>query len=184
MCNYNWTSRYLFLEYWCKTLHTTITLIVWCNTCSIWLWSVDIYCRSWFYFGMRGYTPGKLMKVNIMNMNKQGKLYSQGHSPIYRVLPQKPHWQRLKERCSFDVSFYTTNNYTHISHFGEGNSCIEVGSTYWVKKRFYWIRLISNKCILCMCLGVGLFDFIAEKNSCQGILAQISIIVCRNVNYI
>lgn len=63
-----------------------------------------IICRSWFYFGIRGYTPGKQIKINIMNMNKQGKLYSQGHSPIYRILPQRPNWERIKDRCNFEVS--------------------------------------------------------------------------------
>ncbi|XP_067929451.1 cytosolic carboxypeptidase-like protein 5 [Watersipora subatra] len=61
-------------------------------------------CRSWFYFGIKGYIPGKLCKINIMNMNKQGKLYSQGHSPIYRILPHRPQWQRLKEKCLFECS--------------------------------------------------------------------------------
>lgn len=61
--------------------------------------------RSWFYFGIRGYTPGKVIKLNIMNMNRQGKLYSQGHTPFFRVLPQKPNWERVKERCSYEVKF-------------------------------------------------------------------------------
>ncbi|WAR24219.1 CBPC5-like protein [Mya arenaria] len=37
--------------------------------------------RSWFYFGIRGWNPGRLIKINIVNMNRQGKLYSQA-SPI------------------------------------------------------------------------------------------------------
>ena len=27
--------------------------------------------RSWFYFGVRGYSPNKLIKLNIMNLNRQ-----------------------------------------------------------------------------------------------------------------
>ncbi|KAG2468604.1 CBPC5 protein, partial [Polypterus senegalus] len=38
--------------------------------------------RSWFYFSVRGGTPGKLIKINVMNMNKQSKLYSQGMAPF------------------------------------------------------------------------------------------------------
>lgn len=41
--------------------------------------------RTWFYFSMRGYSPGKIMRATIMNMNKQSKIYSQGFSPVYRV---------------------------------------------------------------------------------------------------
>lgn len=69
------------------------------------IYTLNSSYRSWFYFGVRGYTPGRLMKINIMNMNRQSKLYSQGYSPIYKVLPQKPHWDRIKERCSFEVQF-------------------------------------------------------------------------------
>lgn len=27
--------------------------------------------RSWFYFGVRGYSPNKLIKLNIVNLNRQ-----------------------------------------------------------------------------------------------------------------
>ena len=27
--------------------------------------------RSWFYFGIRGYSPNKLIKLNIVNLNRQ-----------------------------------------------------------------------------------------------------------------
>ncbi|XP_056604967.1 cytosolic carboxypeptidase-like protein 5 isoform X1 [Triplophysa dalaica] len=60
--------------------------------------------RSWFYFSVRGMPPGKLLKVNVMNMNKQSKLYSQGMTPLVRSVPVKTRWERVRERPSFEVS--------------------------------------------------------------------------------
>jgi len=61
-------------------------------------------CRSWFYFGVRGGICGKLMKINIMNLNRQGKLYSQGHVPFVRSLPGRTKWERLRERTTYEVN--------------------------------------------------------------------------------
>ncbi|XP_029281457.1 cytosolic carboxypeptidase-like protein 5 [Cottoperca gobio] len=30
--------------------------------------------RSWFYFSVQGAAPGKILKINVMNMNNQRKL--------------------------------------------------------------------------------------------------------------
>lgn len=59
--------------------------------------------RSWFYFSVRGGAPGKLIKLHILNMNKQSRLYSQGMSPFVRTLPMRPRWERIRERPSFEV---------------------------------------------------------------------------------
>ncbi|KAL8590379.1 hypothetical protein ACOMHN_011593 [Nucella lapillus] len=59
--------------------------------------------RSWFYFGVRGWTPNRLIKINIMNMNRQGKLYSQGHMPFTRILPARPKWERIRDKPSFEL---------------------------------------------------------------------------------
>ncbi|XP_030410886.1 cytosolic carboxypeptidase-like protein 5 isoform X2 [Gopherus evgoodei] len=59
--------------------------------------------RSWFYFSVKGGAPGKLIKINIMNMNKQSKLYSQGMSPFVRTLPVRPRWERIRERPTFEM---------------------------------------------------------------------------------
>lgn len=66
-----------------------------CSSCS---------CRSWFYFSVRGGAPGKLIKINIMNMNKQSKLYSQGMAPFVRTVPTRPRWERVRDRPTFEVS--------------------------------------------------------------------------------
>ncbi|XP_064350734.1 cytosolic carboxypeptidase-like protein 5 isoform X4 [Camelus dromedarius] len=60
--------------------------------------------RSWFYFSIRGGTPGKLIKINIMNMNKQSKLYSQGMAPFVRTLPTRPRWERIRDRPTFEMT--------------------------------------------------------------------------------
>ena len=54
---------------------------------------------------MRGPLCYKSVKFNILNMNKQSKLYSQGMSPVYKVIPSKnSRWQRIREKPSFEVS--------------------------------------------------------------------------------
>ncbi|XP_042552631.1 cytosolic carboxypeptidase-like protein 5 isoform X1 [Dipodomys spectabilis] len=60
--------------------------------------------RSWFYFSVRGGSPGRLIKINIMNMNKQSKLYSQGMAPFVRTLPSRPRWERIRDRPTFEMT--------------------------------------------------------------------------------
>uniref|UniRef100_A0ABM0N0L0 tubulin-glutamate carboxypeptidase n=1 Tax=Saccoglossus kowalevskii TaxID=10224 RepID=A0ABM0N0L0_SACKO len=57
---------------------------------------------SWFYFAVKGGYSGKLLKINVMNMNKQGKLYSQGMSPVVRTMPCKPRWERIRDRPTYE----------------------------------------------------------------------------------
>ncbi|KAG5846405.1 hypothetical protein ANANG_G00114630 [Anguilla anguilla] len=59
--------------------------------------------RSWFYFSVRGAVPGKVIKINVMNMNKQSKLYSQGMAPFVKTLPMKTRWERLRDRPTFEM---------------------------------------------------------------------------------
>ncbi|XP_044145947.1 LOW QUALITY PROTEIN: cytosolic carboxypeptidase-like protein 5 [Bufo gargarizans] len=59
--------------------------------------------RSWFYFSVRGGAPGKLIKINIMNMNKQSKLYGQGMAPFVRTVPIRSRWERVRERPTFQM---------------------------------------------------------------------------------
>ena len=61
------------------------------------------FFRSWFYFSVRGVTPGKLLKINVMNMNNQRKLYSQGMAPLVRTLPGKNRWERIRDRPTSKV---------------------------------------------------------------------------------
>ncbi|MEE6473492.1 hypothetical protein FKM82_010050 [Ascaphus truei] len=59
--------------------------------------------RSWFYFSVRGGAPGKLLKINVMNMNKQSKLYSQGMAPFVRTVPLRSRWERVRERPTCEM---------------------------------------------------------------------------------
>ena len=68
------------------------------------IWSLSLcVCRSWFYFGVRGGSYGKLMKINVMNLNRQGRLYSQGHVPLVRSSPGKSKWERLRDRATYEA---------------------------------------------------------------------------------
>ncbi|XP_026175224.1 cytosolic carboxypeptidase-like protein 5 [Mastacembelus armatus] len=59
--------------------------------------------RSWFYFSVRGASPGKVLKINVMNMNNQRKLYSQGMAPLVRTIPGKNRWERIRERPTSEI---------------------------------------------------------------------------------
>ncbi|XP_077408066.1 cytosolic carboxypeptidase-like protein 5 [Vanacampus margaritifer] len=54
--------------------------------------------RSWFHFSVHGVTPGRVLKINVMNMNNQRKLYSQGMAPLVRTFPGKDKWERVRDR--------------------------------------------------------------------------------------
>lgn len=70
--------------------------------------------RTWFYFSVKGNLCYKTVKFNIMNMNKQSKLYSQGMSPVYRVVPSKNvKWLRVREKPTYQVSLKCIN--IHVS---------------------------------------------------------------------
>lgn len=60
--------------------------------------------RSWFYFSVQGAIPGKLLKINVMNMNNQRKLYSQGMTPLVQTLPGKNRWERVRNRPIFEFA--------------------------------------------------------------------------------
>lgn len=60
--------------------------------------------RSWFYFSIKGTAPGKTLKINVMNMNNQRKLYSQGMAPLVRTLPGKNRWERVRDRPTSEVN--------------------------------------------------------------------------------
>lgn len=64
---------------------------------------ISVY-RSWFYFSVKGTAPGKILKINVMNMNNQRKLYSQGMAPLVRTLPGKNRWDRVRDRPTSEVN--------------------------------------------------------------------------------
>ncbi|PFX32918.1 cytosolic carboxypeptidase-like protein 5 isoform X1 [Stylophora pistillata] len=59
--------------------------------------------RTWFYFGIKGGQPGKLLRINIMNLNRQGKLYGQGMTPLVKVVPSKNKWERIRDKPKYET---------------------------------------------------------------------------------
>nr|CAI5846643.1 unnamed protein product [Callosobruchus analis] len=65
--------------------------------------------RTWFYFGFRAPEAYMYVRLNLVNLNKQGKMYNQGMTPVYRVLPGKPRWDRIQDKpvCTFNEDVFT-----------------------------------------------------------------------------
>lgn len=59
--------------------------------------------RTWFYFGVRGGQPSHILRLNVMNLNRQAKLYSQGMHPVVKI-GACGKWERAKDRPSYRVS--------------------------------------------------------------------------------
>ncbi|XP_054723482.1 cytosolic carboxypeptidase-like protein 5, partial [Uloborus diversus] len=57
--------------------------------------------RTWFHFGVAGGPPGGLIKINVMNLNRQGKLYFHGMKPVFKVVPSKDGWKRIPGKVDF-----------------------------------------------------------------------------------
>ncbi|XP_077286255.1 cytosolic carboxypeptidase-like protein 5 isoform X3 [Arctopsyche grandis] len=57
--------------------------------------------RTWFFFGIRSAPAGVLVKLNLVNLNKQGKMYSQGMAPVMRTVPGRPNWERIKDKPAY-----------------------------------------------------------------------------------
>ncbi|KAG8187306.1 hypothetical protein JTE90_011676 [Oedothorax gibbosus] len=72
--------------------------------------------RTWFYFGITGGPPGLLVRINVMNLNRQGKLYFHGMKPVYKIVPSKDTWKRIPGKvdykCATDGNF--TISFCHI----------------------------------------------------------------------
>eukprot|EP00983_Pelagomonas_calceolata_P078695 1154344-Pelagomonas_calceolata.AAC.1 len=51
--------------------------------------------RSWFHFGVSGHSSGDWVALNIMNINKQGKLFGQDYRPWFWCASM-PEWQPVK----------------------------------------------------------------------------------------
>lgn len=72
--------------------------------------------RTWFYFSIRGGEKNQLVKMNVMNLNKQAKLFSQGMHPVIKH-GSNGKWERMKEKPSFYVTdenfILSINHRTH-----------------------------------------------------------------------
>lgn len=59
--------------------------------------------RTWFYFGVKSSRPSVSVKFNIVNLNKQVKMFSQGMCPVFKIVPGHLHWERIRERPTYTV---------------------------------------------------------------------------------
>jgi len=53
--------------------------------------------RTWFYFGVSGGKEGDLLAMNVMNLNRQSKLYTNDFRPVFREHPSMSEWQRVRQ---------------------------------------------------------------------------------------
>jgi hypothetical protein len=82
--------------------------------------------RTWFYFGIKAHLPCLLVRLNIVDLNRQGKMYSQGMAPVYRVIPGKFQWDRIRDKPIYNTiddiftlsfKFKTPENVQSITYF-------------------------------------------------------------------
>ncbi|CAH1114197.1 unnamed protein product [Psylliodes chrysocephalus] len=82
--------------------------------------------RTWFYFGMKAPSPCLNVKFNMVDLNRQGKMYSQGMAPVYRIIPGKPKWERISDKPTYSIQddiftlsfkFRTSDNTDAIMYF-------------------------------------------------------------------
>ena len=59
--------------------------------------------RTWFYFGIKPNTPGVCVKFNVVNLNRQSKMFSQGMCPVFKTLPGHPQWDRIRDKPTYAV---------------------------------------------------------------------------------
>lgn len=52
--------------------------------------------RTWFYFAVSGATAGRSLSFVVHNMNPQGHLFRHDMRPVWRSLPSRLQWERLK----------------------------------------------------------------------------------------
>ena len=73
--------------------------------------------RTWFYFGVKGGQMGKIIKINIMNMNKQCRLYCQGMTPFVKIVgnAKESRWERIKNRVSYQVKLNSLSIINHLA---------------------------------------------------------------------
>lgn len=49
--------------------------------------------------------PSVYVKLNLVDLNRQAKMYSQGMAPVFKVVPGRPNWERIRDKPVHRVSF-------------------------------------------------------------------------------
>lgn len=44
-----------------------------------------------------------LVKLNIVNLNRQSNMYSQGMAPVCRTVPGRNQWERVRDKPTYSV---------------------------------------------------------------------------------
>ncbi|XP_015116442.1 cytosolic carboxypeptidase-like protein 5 isoform X2 [Diachasma alloeum] len=57
--------------------------------------------RTWFYFGIKSPAQGVSVKLNVVNLNRQSKMFSQGMCPVFKVVPGHPQWERIRDKPTY-----------------------------------------------------------------------------------
>uniref|UniRef100_A0A336LX69 CSON004345 protein n=1 Tax=Culicoides sonorensis TaxID=179676 RepID=A0A336LX69_CULSO len=82
--------------------------------------------RTWFFFSVSGGRPYEVAKFNIMNLNKQAKLFSQGMHPVIRIGP-KGKWERIREK----PAYFMTNDSFMLTFLHKNNDKPESTKVYY-----------------------------------------------------
>ena len=59
--------------------------------------------RTWFYFGLSGYKAGQVLNFNVVNMNKQAKLFSFDMRPVFFTPGVSEQWAPILESVKHQV---------------------------------------------------------------------------------
>ncbi|XP_058837130.1 uncharacterized protein LOC131693378 isoform X4 [Topomyia yanbarensis] len=95
--------------------------------------------RTWFYFAVRGGRPHQIVKFNVMNLNKQAKLFSQGMHPVMKV-GSAGRWERIKDKPSYAV----TNDIFFISFLHRAPESPETKTYYAFTFPFTYNELLEQ----------------------------------------
>lgn len=60
--------------------------------------------RTWFYFGVKAPVSSSQVRLNVIDINKQAKMYSQGMAPVFKIVPGKPIWERIRDKPTYSTS--------------------------------------------------------------------------------
>lgn len=55
-----------------------------------------------------GGEPNQVCKLNIINLNKQAKLFGQGMQPVIRI-GENGRWERMRDNTKYSVSNFITD---------------------------------------------------------------------------
>ena len=59
--------------------------------------------RTWFYFGLSGVAPGQVLNFNVVNMNKQSKLFSFDMRPVFFTPGVSEQWEQISESVEYQM---------------------------------------------------------------------------------